>query len=311
MVSSARDGFLAELRAFVSASAEQSVTASTSVGGFLRRGMSVASFNLLESFLDNRVAELAVHVNGGRTQFLDLPERLQRRAILQTLEVANARLRRGTLPTQDLRLFARTIGQNLSAVANDMNLSAFTWLWSGSNVSADEVGQMFSFFQIDKAWTEALIIAGKLGYATGDIDGSDIDLKADFAELAVNRNNSAHVASHTVTSLWLRAMPDRIMRIAVATDVMVSASAHLIRTGDPVFLSGQKWRPSDRIRYRFVRERSKDFGEYVGEAKRASRTSVDGDGLFVDASFRCIEFEVLVRQDVAGNVVNWSIPSVG
>ena len=311
MVGSARDNFLSGLNAFVSASAEESVTAANAVGGFLRRGMTVAAFNLLETFLDDRMQELAAHVNGGTTQFLDLPERLQRRAISQTLDVANTRLRRGALEINELRDFSRTVGGNLSAVANDLNLSAFTWLWTGSNVSAEELGRVFSYLQIESPWEAALGIGGKLGYATKDGDGADIDLKADLQELAADRHRSAHVASHPVTSLWLRAVPNRIMRIAVAVDIMSSASAHLIRTGDYEFLLGRKWHPKSRLKFRFVRQRSNDHGEYVGDAKRAFRKSTSGDQLYLAASSRCVDYEVLVRQDIAGNVLTWSIPCVG
>lgn len=311
MVSVARDNFMSGLNAFTVASGESAVIAGDEVGSFLRRGMTVAAFNLLETFLDDRMQELAAHINGGATQFLDLPERLQRRAILQTLDVANARLRRASYETKDLRNFSHSVGQSLVAVNSSLSLSPFTWLWTGSNVSVDELTKLLSFLQVDKPWEGALLIAGRLGYATVDVSGAGIDLKADLQELAENRHRSAHVASHPVTSLWLRAVPNRILRIAAAVDMMMSAGAHLLRVGDPGMLAGSKWDPASRLKLRFVRERVHDYGEYVEGAKRASRKSADGAQLFLDASVRCAEYEVLVRQDIASNVVNWSVPCVG
>jgi len=311
MVSAARSEFISGLTAFAAACEESAVIAPNNVGRFLRRGMTVAAFNLLEAFLENRLGELAQHVNSGTTQFLDLPDRMQKRSISQTLEVANAKLRRGTYNLTELRTFSSNVGHSLDAVGSAMSLSPFTWLWSGSNVTADDLSSMLSYFQVKQPWDAVREFAGQLGFPTVDADGDNIDFKQDLQALAAERHKAAHLASHPITSLWLRSAPDRILRLAVTLDILVSMGAHMLRTGDSNILSGRKWEPLRYVSFRFVRERGKDYAEFVGASPRAHRVSPDGDRLFAEACGRCSVFEVAVRNGLAGNVNEWSIPTVG
>jgi hypothetical protein len=310
VTSLARDSFLSGIRAFVAACDLQPVRAHDDVGLLLRRGMTVAAYNLLETFLDDRLLELATHVNGGSTQFLDLPERLQKRSISQTLAVAAVRLRRSALDIADLRAYSQSVGTSLSAVGSALALSPLMWAWTGSNLSSDDVSTMLKSFQVESPWNAALGLAGRLGFQTVDLNRDAIDLKEDLDALATERHKSAHVASHSITSLWLRAVPDRLSRIAVSVDVMASAGAHLLRVGDAAMLAGQSFDPASRLRFRFVRERSRDFAETLEGKTKAYRVSPDGDQLYAAARSRCADLEVAVRQGPASDVRNWSMPCV-
>ncbi len=105
------------LEAFKATCDEPAVRLADPVGEFLRRGMTVAAYNLLETFIDDRLGELASYVNTGHVQFVDLPERLQKRAIRNTLAVANARFGRGSIELMDLRTTAASLGRSLGAVS--------------------------------------------------------------------------------------------------------------------------------------------------------------------------------------------------
>lgn len=310
MPSTARLQFLAGVAAFSTACDDATVRAPDDVGGFLRRGMTVAAFNLLETFLDDRLGELAVHVNGGSSQFLDLPERLQKRAISQTLEVASARLRRNNFDIAELRDFSQGVGVNLTAMGTSIALSPYTWAWSGSNLGADDLSTMLSHFQIDKPWEAALDIAGRLGFPIVDASGLPLNLRSDFQALAAERHKAAHVASHPVTSLWLRAVPLRILRLATAMDIMASGGAHLLRLGDADMLAGVKWNPVTRVKIRYVRERAKDFAEFTEGRATATRRAADDIRLWSDAAGRCGALETLVRQGLGNEVTDWALPCV-
>src|ERR1700729_3202337 len=94
MPGSARSQFLAGLRALRQSLDNPLVSASDDVGAFLRRGLTIVSYNLLESFMSARLEELAKHINSGYTHFIDLPDRLQRAATLDVLRFANSRMQR-------------------------------------------------------------------------------------------------------------------------------------------------------------------------------------------------------------------------
>ncbi len=64
MASKARDRFLEGLAAFRLAVDEESVRRADPQGDFLRRGVTVAGFNLLETFIENRLEECAEYYAG-------------------------------------------------------------------------------------------------------------------------------------------------------------------------------------------------------------------------------------------------------
>lgn len=271
----------------------------------------MAAYNLLETFLDDRLKELAAHVNAGSSQFLDLPDRLQKRSISQTLSVATARLRRSAFEIADLRAYSLDIGTSLSAVGGALAISPFTWAWTGSNLSSEDLQALLSYFQVEKPWNSALTLAGRLGFSTVDANGDAISLKEDLDSLAAERHKSAHLATHPLTSLWLRAVPDRLMRIAVPVDAMASAGAHLLRVGNPAILAGKLWDPVTALRFRFVRERSRGFAEIIEGSTRAYRVSNDANQLYRAACSRCADLEIAVLQGLAYDVRGWSVPCVG
>ncbi len=65
------------------------VRAGDAVGSFLRRGLTIVSYNLLEAFVAERVEEVAKHINSGISHFGDLPDPLQKAATVDVVRVAN------------------------------------------------------------------------------------------------------------------------------------------------------------------------------------------------------------------------------
>jgi hypothetical protein len=310
MSAASREAFLSGLDAFRNAVDEPTVRATNGTGDFLRRGLTVAAYNLLETFIADRFGELAAHINSGQTQFPDLPERLQRRAITQVLEVAKNKMRHVQGDVQDLMDFAASVGQSLSAVDRSLQLSPFTWLWPGSNMAAEDYSSALRFFHVAEPWLAARELAARLAFPVQDFQGSPIDLKQDLADLASERHRCAHEASYGVTTLWIRALPTRILRTGLVLDILASIGASLIRQGNASYLGDDKWLTAGRVRLRFVRQRARDYGEYTEASSRAKAIKADGRTLFRDACSRNISLEAVVFQDASGQILDWSIPAV-
>lgn len=270
----------------------------------------VSAYNLLETFVAERLGELAAHINGGTTQFLDLPERLQRRSITNTISVANAQQRWGNLEIVELRAQSAAIGSSLSAVGNTLELSPLTWLWPGSNMGAADFATALSFLHVKKPWDDVRRLAGRMGFPVVDPAGNPLDYSTDLTALAKERHRCAHVAGYGITTVWLRSVPDRVMRYAVTFDGLASASANRMRKGDPPILNDEKWMTDAKIALRFVRQRARDFAEFVEGGTKAFRRGTDFDSVWVAAQGRCGAMEVLARQTAGGGVVDWCIPSV-
>jgi hypothetical protein len=273
--------------------------------------MTVAAYNLLETYVDDRLSELASYVNTGHVQFIDLPERLQRRAIRNTLTVADARFGRGAIEMTELRATAASLGRSLGAVTTALELSGMTWAWKGSNMASADLSAALNSFHVQTPWESMLKVAARLRFATTDaITGLPVKLNEDLDSLALERHKCAHVASHGVTTIWLRAVPVRILRVAASFDVLASCAASKLRSGDAAYFGDVNWLTADRVRIRSVQERSRDFAEYVEGRSAAYRVDRDGNALFAAACGRSQDLEACARFDSAGQLINWTIPLV-
>ncbi|WP_298455316.1 hypothetical protein [uncultured Cellulomonas sp.] len=308
MSSAARAAFVDGMAAFTTALSEPAVTAQDGAGAFLRRGLTVAAYNLLENFVDDRLTELASHVNAGPVQFLDLPDKLQRRAIQHTLDVATARLRRQNVTTAEMRQFSSGLGQNLTAVGAALSVSPFTWAWPGSNLGAADIAGAMSHFWIDGSWETVRGVAGRIGFTTTNPAGQNLDLAEEFRAISAERNSAAHQSIHPITSLWLRALPERLMRLAVPIDLLLSCGAHALHNADATLLAGRKWNASARLKLRFVDQRASDHATFKEAAKRATAKGPDGVALFTAACVQASDYEAVVRRDRVKQVVTWALP---
>jgi len=304
MPSAARAQFLTGVGSFRSSVDESFVFASNDMGLFLRRGLTVAGFNLLETFIVDRLRELASYVNDGHVQFLDLPERLQVRTVRNTLAVAQSRMRRlGGANMSEVRRFSRDIGRSLLAVDANLHLTEMAWLWSGSNIGSEDFKAVLRDFHVGDPWRQVLELNTRIGFALADY-------RQPLESLARERHSCAHDAAHQVTSAWLRTIPDLVLALGLAFDALCSVAAGRLRRADPSFLGDEQWTSSARVKLRFVRRRSDGFAEEAEGRSKAVRVGADLQEILANAQLRCREDELLVRTDGAGLVVGWSLPNI-
>jgi hypothetical protein len=166
------------------------------------------------------------------------------------------------------------------------------------------------FFHVDTPWTSILAFSGRLGFPTRDPVGRGIDLEFELRALALQRHKCAHVASHKVTTVWLRAVPDQILRYAISFDCLASCSTSQIALGHPDFLQDDKWMTGNRLSIRAVRQRKDDWAEMADGGKRATNKGKDPVALLAAAAARCGPLEVLVQQATTGAILTWAVPAV-
>ncbi len=243
-------------------------------------------------------------MNQGPVQFLDLPEKLQRRAIVNSVRVANNRLRRAGIETVELRDFAKEMGLSLAAVERNLRLSSMVWMWEGSNMSVDQYRDILRLFQISDPWTKANLLAVRLGSTSADLETA-------LADLIRERHKCAHEALYGVTAIWVRSLPARVLGLAAVFDILVSGSSVQLRDGNTAFLQDAGWMSDSRLALRFIRERPRGGAEVREGATKALRVSTDVDALFREAKSRCGPMEVLVRQSLAGELVTWAMSGPG
>lgn len=311
MTVTSRGSFLSGLQALRDAVTQPVVTAANETGAFIRRGLTVASFNLLEAFVSDRLTELAARINLGQTQFLDLSDRLQRRAITNTLNVATGHVRRQAFETADLRALSADLGQSLGSTGASLHLSPFTWMWTGSNMSPEDLNEALRFLHVRQPFDDMRQVATRLGFPGVDAaTGQPINLKEELLALAQQRHRCAHDAGHNITTVWLRAVPSWIIKYAISFDCLASQGARLLRDGDPGMLRNDQYVASTSVVFRFVRQRRTDFAEVLEGNSRATARGADRDAVYAGARGKCRAREVLVETTIAGEPVRWDIPSI-
>lgn len=275
---------------------------------FVRRGLAVASYNLLETFIFDRCGELSAHINAGQTQFLDLPETFQKRAINNSIAVATQKMKY-VKDIKDLRLQSEDLGLSLSSVGRAIELSQYALVWPGSNMSEDDFGAALKVLGVTPPYELLHSMLSRLAFSVSDLNGQPIDLKAKLRDFADERHQCAHRASYGITNLVLRTFPDTIRSYALGFDLLATASAHLIHLGLIKHITpGSKFDPKE-IRLRFVKGENKGYGEYKEYARRSSRRTANRDDAMAVAKGHAARLEAIVEMQPEG-VVSWTMPCV-
>lgn len=301
MTSQSRAALVRGVEGLRAASLEQSVRAADPTGEILRRGLAVSAYNLLETFIEGRVRELADLVNQGHVHFVDLPEKVQQRAMRHVLDVASARVRR--LQPGDIPPFVEAVGRSLSALNGPVNLSALTWLWTGSNMNTEDYNTLLKLFHVQAPWEAVGALATRLSLPPGDP-------KSELHEFGQERNRAAHDSSHQVSSVWIPHAINLVVKFAVSFDAFASIAADALKRADQLYLSDRNW-TSGIVGIRRVVQRQRDWAEYVDGKTKAHRKGPDKHSVVLAAATRCTKRDLLVVFDEQGQLLEWSVPQVG
>lgn len=304
MSSAARKSFLASLESLRQSLDSPLVSGSDAVGSFLRRGLTIVSYNLLEAFVAARLSEIAAHVNGGVAHFGDLPDKLQRAATSDVLRIANSRVQRAGWDLTSAVAFTTQVGNSLAASSGPLQLSPLTWQWPGSNMGAEDARRAMRLFHVQSPWSTIATISNRTGIGIPDPS-------ATMAGLLRERNYCAHESAYQVSNLWIRAVPHQIQTIAMGFDIAISVSAHELHVGQRDFLNDEDWMCPSRITFRFIEQRKSKWVEILEGATRAAHINADMDLLLRNAinSSRGKHQLVIVR-DQALQVLDWVYPEL-
>jgi hypothetical protein len=280
------------------------VSAADAVGSFLRRGLTIVSYNLLEAFITSRLDEVAEYVNSGVAHFGDLPERLQRAASFDVLRFANSRVQRASWDLASSLAFTTDIGASLAASSGPLKLSSLTWQWPGSNMTAEDVRRALRLFHVESPWSSVEQLASRVGATMPDP-------KTTLIGLLRERNNCAHESSYQVSNLWIRAVPNQLLIIGMGVDISISVASHELHIGKRDFLDDENWMKPDRVKFRLVQERNKEWAETLEGNIRAAHVSTDKEALIKGAINTARgRHQVVVVKDRTLQVVDWIYPEL-
>ncbi|RZU49350.1 hypothetical protein EV385_1095 [Krasilnikovia cinnamomea] len=302
MASKARKSLITGVEALRQSLVSSLVSGSDTVGQFLRRGLTIVSYNLLEAFMVERTTEIAGHVNSGLSHFSDLPPKLQKAAAHDLLRIANSQLQWSTSDLASILDYTRDVGESLASTAGALRLSPLMWQWSKSNMSVDDYTRTLRLFHVDQPWDTVGEIARRVGMPMHDP-------RSVLHNLLQERNKCAHQSSYVVSNLFVRTIPGQIIQLALAADIAMSVAAERMRQADASFYSDEKWFTASRITFRFVQKRSKQWADVPEGASRAKRVGPDVQTVMRYAMTNAKgQMQVVVATDAARQVLDWVYP---
>lgn len=302
MSSAARKAFIEGLAALETSINSPMVTGPDKVGSFLRRGLQVVAYGLLETFIMDRLNELSAHINGGISHVSDLPEKLQRAAFQDVLRIAADKMQWIGTDLPEVIAFSSALGSSLSASSGSIQLSPLTWQWRGSNMNAEDLARALKLFHVKSPWPTVSEICQRLGFPISDARVAAVNMLRE-------RNSSAHDSTHQVSNLIARTAPTQLLGIGCTSDILMSIAAHCIHSGDQTFLQNSEWLTANQVKIRFVQRRSRDWAEILEGKNRAIRVNADQELAFKAACSAAMgRSEVVVLRDMAHKVIDWNFP---
>jgi hypothetical protein len=188
-----------------------------SVANLLRKGICIVAFNILEDYIKKKAIESLDILALTGISYTNLSDFLQESAINGALTSLNfqARILKGD--GQDYKLTIQEETRKIaSTIGSPFELSKYTLLSSGSNVTSDEIGDFLRAFGITGGWRLLKTISDSVG-------GGIPDLAVAFRLASQRRHSCAHSANFNYDYTWLTNLKTEILSICSAIDIAISA----------------------------------------------------------------------------------------
>jgi len=188
------------------------------VANLLRKGIGIVAFNILEGFIKNKSVESLNFLSTSRIQFNDLTEYLKNSSIYDALNSLNYHSR--ILKKDGVSDWKTVIQEEALKISSTKNnvfeLSKYSLVYSGSNISSEEVTNFIKAFGMNNGW-------GFLKTISDSIGGGIPDLAQAYKNAADRRHSAAHTANFQYNHAWLANLKNEIIAIAASIDIAITA----------------------------------------------------------------------------------------
>jgi len=266
---------------------------------FLRNGLAIISFNILEDFFKNRIAEILDHIATSPIAFNLLPLKLQEATLLHSLSGIDKIARRMKTDGANWKSFIQTQAQILSNSATPAyTLSSYGMGFQKSNLSANDISDFLGNFQVDGAWASIETVTRLVGCTV-------VSAKQVFINAATRRNAAAHDPNSHIPFTDIADFLTHAKAIALAFDFLISKAAHYLKTSHPSYITGTKISPAD-LRFRYIRKIGSQFCEMDATNSRVlKRHPSEGAAETSLRARRNYAHEMIIVVDYPSKVENW------
>ena len=214
---------------------------------FLRKGLGIVTFNILEDYIKERTLEMFSSVSSSMISFSFLPDDLQEAATLGALralvgKVRNEKKSRGNW----LGLIQNETAKiNSTSLVNNFTISQFSLMSENSNINADEISKVLKCLNINGGWDT-------LQRISREIYGGVPSLNQSYENISMRRHSAAHEAGFDYEYGWLQAALTEIIAVAASFDIALSAKCRIINLSPTVQVAKDDL--ANKIKYRFLHQ---------------------------------------------------------
>ena len=307
MVSPSRDFFIERIRVFNHTLQSQILldNALTDIdhnerARFLRNGLSITAFNILEDFIKTRIGEVLSIISNSGVSFSRLPEKIQEISLLSSLRGVHRVSKRKKDNNEDWKLFIQQETAKISStISSPFTLSQYSIGWENSNLSKTDIEAFWAYFKAANLWANVNGITRVIGHTIPFPDQF-------FQNAALRRHAAAHDPNSIVLFPDLEAYGLSVKSFAFALDALLSQSARFILDKDSHYLTTDKKISFTDIKIRFIKKVNNQF-------KEMSQNNARCIGLFttMDDAVRSLRGrhnynnEFIVVSETSTNTLHW------
>lgn len=270
----------------------------------LRKGLGIVAFNILEDFIKNKTQETLDNISSAGISFNNLSEKLQ---VASTWGALNALKFRADMEKKNDGNWQQLIQEESLKIHSTSNetfeLSKFSFLSSGSNVTAKELIDTISAFGISGGWS-------KLKNVSDSINGGILNLNESYKNASKRRHKSAHTVNFSYEYSWLEGIKKEILAISASFDILLSARVRQVRQNTAIAMNEHNI--DDDLNYRFLKEEQRREGKIYKELTdirgRSHKNWNDLDNALSSLKPRLInKQEFLIILDSSGSLIDWHV----
>lgn len=192
------------------------------VANLLRKGLGIVAFNILEDFIKNKSAEALDSLSTSLLPFGHLTDTLQDAAISGALNALSSKSSTNKRDGNDWKTIIQQETLKIHSTQNPTyQLSKYSLMNSGSNVTASEVSDFLRAFGLSGGWTLLKNVSDNIG-------GGLPDLGQAYQNASQRRHNAAHAANFQYNYLWLSNIKNEILAICASLDILITAKCRQV-----------------------------------------------------------------------------------
>ncbi|MEU7571367.1 HEPN domain-containing protein [Micromonospora sp. NPDC049240] len=266
----------------------------------LRNGLMVVTFSALEDFIRERSAEVLAYISRTALVFSDLPRDLVLAATVEVMRAAHAHAKMASRQGDDpVPLLQQAASEVASTLNGPLHISKFSLGYSGSNVGADEVGNILKTLHAADPWNEMTRLGSRVGLGA-------VPLRDAYAQGLRLRNRAAHKADSNIQPSELLTFCQQAKAIALGFDLLASRAARLIHDSATSFAQASRPKLADDISIVFVDFDGRRYACKRENARRALKTDLDRNAIWLHAISKArVSYDAVVERDKSGTAIRW------